>query len=150
MPKAYIIHRRWISYQRYITRSARNGYHCKKTLLSGRQKSFLHGGAGGIQNPRALAGYLISSKRQYLPHRPSPSLKTAIFPSVLREFEKHLNFCEKFARQMRENLTIITLFRVYLFGEVCYNKIKSFAKFANAFQRRCQSWELKHIKYLNK
>ena len=30
MPKAYIIARRAISYRRYITRSARNGYHCKK------------------------------------------------------------------------------------------------------------------------
>ena len=29
-----------ISYRRYITRSARNGYHCKKPLLSGRQKRF--------------------------------------------------------------------------------------------------------------
>ena len=27
-----------ISYRRYITRSDRNGYHCKKPLLSGRQK----------------------------------------------------------------------------------------------------------------
>ena len=40
MPKAYIIARRAISYRRYITRSARNGYHCKKPLLSGRQKRF--------------------------------------------------------------------------------------------------------------
>ena len=40
----------------------------------------------------------ISSKRQYLPHRPSPSLKIAIFPSVLREIEKLMIFCEKFAR----------------------------------------------------
>ena len=40
MPKAYIIARSAISYRRYITRSARNGYHCKKPLLSGRQKRF--------------------------------------------------------------------------------------------------------------
>ena len=40
MPKAYIIARRAISYRRYITRSKRNGYHCKKPLLSGRQKRF--------------------------------------------------------------------------------------------------------------
>ena len=43
MPKAYIIARRAISYRRYITRPGRNGYHCKKPLLSGRQKRFLHG-----------------------------------------------------------------------------------------------------------
>ena len=29
MPQAYIIHRRWISYRRYIFRFARNGYHWK-------------------------------------------------------------------------------------------------------------------------
>ena len=40
MPKAYIIARRAILYRRYITRSDRNGYHCKKPLLSGRQKRF--------------------------------------------------------------------------------------------------------------
>ena len=40
MPSAYIIARRAISYRRYITRSDRNGYHCKKPLLSGRQKRF--------------------------------------------------------------------------------------------------------------
>ena len=40
MPKAYITHRRWISYRRYITRSDRNGYHRKKSLLSTRQKRF--------------------------------------------------------------------------------------------------------------
>ena len=40
MPKAYIIARSAISYRRYITRSVRNGYHCKKPLLSGRQKRF--------------------------------------------------------------------------------------------------------------
>ena len=38
--EAYIIARRAISYRRYITRSERNGYHCKKPLLSGRQKRF--------------------------------------------------------------------------------------------------------------
>ena len=36
--EAYIIHRRWISYRRYITRSVRNGYHCKNPLCLGRQK----------------------------------------------------------------------------------------------------------------
>ena len=40
MPKAYIIARSAISYRRYITRDRRNGYHCKKPLLPGRQKRF--------------------------------------------------------------------------------------------------------------
>ena len=34
MPQAYIIAQRAISYRRTITRSVRNGYHCKKPELS--------------------------------------------------------------------------------------------------------------------
>ena len=43
MPKAYIIARRAISYRRYITRSAMNGYHYKKPLLPVDKSGFLYG-----------------------------------------------------------------------------------------------------------
>ena len=47
MPKAYIIHRRWISYWRYITRSKRNGYHWKKSPLSADKSDFFRGAGYG-------------------------------------------------------------------------------------------------------
>ena len=71
MPKAYIIARRAISYRRYITRSARNGYHCKKPLLSTRQKRFFtwrrrrdlkllcNPSCGARKNPRALLALFL-------------------------------------------------------------------------------------------
>ena len=43
MPKAYIIARRAISYRRHIARSARNGYHWKKSPLSVDKSDFFHG-----------------------------------------------------------------------------------------------------------
>ena len=43
MPKAYIIARSAISYRRYITRSARNGYHWKKSPLSVDKSDFFLG-----------------------------------------------------------------------------------------------------------
>ena len=71
MSKAYIIARRAISYRRYITRSARNGYHCKKPLLSGRQKRFLRWRRRRDSNPcNAFTPYEISS------HASSTSLST--------------------------------------------------------------------------
>lgn len=47
MPKAYIIAQSAISYRRYITRSAGNGYHCKKHA----EACFLHGGDRGDRTP---------------------------------------------------------------------------------------------------
>ena len=47
MTKAYIIAQSAISYRRYITRSAGNGYHCKKHA----EACFLHGGDRGDRTP---------------------------------------------------------------------------------------------------
>ena len=56
MPKAYIIARSAISYRRYITRSGRNGYNCKKPLLSGRQKRFFTWSRIRESNPPSRLG----------------------------------------------------------------------------------------------
>ena len=60
MPKAYIIHRRWISYRRYITRSARNGYHWKTTSFD-RNLSFFMVGDGGFGPPKSVTTDLQSA-----------------------------------------------------------------------------------------
>ena len=75
MPKAYIIHRRWISYQRYITRSEM-GSPKRRAVLGQRQgtdvivkahfyqvdkSGLLLGGPGGIRSRlRARAGRVLT------------------------------------------------------------------------------------------
>ena len=68
MPKAYIIHRRWVSYRRYITRSAGNGYHCKKPLLSGRQKRFFTWWRRRGSNPRPYGCEPYALPAELRPH----------------------------------------------------------------------------------
>ena len=51
MPQTYIIAQSAISYRRYITRSDRNGYHCKNPLLSDRQKRVFTWWSRGESNP---------------------------------------------------------------------------------------------------
>ena len=68
MPKAYIIARRAISYRRYITRSARNGYHWKKSPLSVDKSDFFLGGGDGI---RTLATLSRPTRFRVTPLRPA-------------------------------------------------------------------------------
>ena len=70
MPKAYIIVRSTTSYPRYITRSTRNGYHCKKRFVRKTNRFLLGAGDRDRTGTRVTPhGILSPGRLPVSPHR---------------------------------------------------------------------------------